>query len=57
MLSLMTPNWDLILKITVLAFPKNGTLIQLIWNYLVGTTCNSVLEGFETMVLEKAPDV
>ena len=57
MLSLMTPNWDLILKITVLAFPKNGTLIQLIWNYLVGTTCNSVLEGFETMVLEKAPGV
>jgi len=57
MLSPMSPNWDLILKIKALASPKNGTLIQLIWNYLVSTTCNSVLKGFETMVLEKAPGV
>ena len=48
----MSPTWDLIL--TVLASPKNGTLIQVIWNYLVSTTCNSVPKGSETQVPEKA---
>ena len=52
MLSPMSPTWDLIL--TVLASPKNGTLIQVIWNYLVSTTCNSVPKGSETQVPEKA---